>query len=166
MTIANVAVRMEPACQTGLSAVRTTRFGDLEVDAELVIEMQEGLIGFERLRRFVVVTPDESSPFRWFQSLDDGSIAFPIIDPWQFKPDYGPTISETDSRQLGLSRDTPRLVFAVVTIPKQNPHGMTANLLGPIVVNAATRRGRQVIVTNEQYTTRHSIVEEMRRGKG
>jgi flagellar assembly factor FliW len=165
MTTANVALQDAPTetYADTPSTVWTSRFGDLRVDEDLVIAMPHGLVGFERCRRFVVVTPDEKSSFRWFQSLDDGSIAFPIIEPRHFMPDYAPTISDSDGRLLGLTQETPKLVFAVVTVPKRDPRSMTANLLAPLIINAATRVGRQVIVTDDQYTTRHSIIEEMER---
>lgn len=167
MTIANLALKREPASdRMPTFTIRTSRFGALEVDPDLTIDVPDGLIGFELCRRFVVVTQDEGSPFRWFQSLDDGTVAFPIIDPWQFMPDYAPTISDGDARLLGLSQDTPKLVFVVVTVPKHDPRAMTANLLGPIVINAATRRGRQVVVTDERYGTKHSIVEELKSSRG
>jgi flagellar assembly factor FliW len=162
MTIANIAYKSDMIrSESTRITVRTTRFGDLEVDEELIIDMPDGLIGFERCRRFVVITPGEESAFRWFQSLDDGAVAFPIIEPWHFMEDYAPTISDMDVRLLGLSQEVPRLVFAVVTVPKHDPRSMTANLLAPLVINAGTRQGRQVIATDDRYTTRHRILQEM-----
>ncbi len=139
----------------------TTRFGSIEVEEDLIITLREGIIGFEDCTRYVVLHVDQKSPFRWFQSLDDGSVAFPIIDPWEFKPDYTPTIGDADAAQLGLTSDSPKLVFAIATVPRQDPRSMTANLLAPLVIDPITRIGKQVIVTDEHYTTRHSIMEEM-----
>lgn len=141
----------------------TTRFGEIEVDEDIVISIPEGLIGFEDCQRFVVLNAGDRSPFRWLQSLDDGAVAFPVIDPWDFMPEYAPAISDSDAAQLRIDRDTPKLVFAVVTIPRNNPRGITANLLGPLVVNPITRIGKQVIVADEQYHTKHSIMDEIRR---
>jgi flagellar assembly factor FliW len=141
----------------------TTRFGEIEVDEDLVISMPGGLIGFEDCRRFVVVNENDKNPFRWFQSLDNGSVAFPIIDPWDFKPDYAPSISDADAAQLGIDSESPKLIFAVVTIPRQDPRRVTANLLGPIVINPVTRNGKQVIVADEHYGAKHSIMDEMNR---
>src|SRR5437879_3934954 len=96
--------------QPGATAsVESTRFGSLQVDQQLVITMTEGLIGFENCKRYVVLDPDESNPIKWLQSLDDGGIAFPIVDPWRFKPDYAPTISDVDAKSLGLTDETPKL---------------------------------------------------------
>ncbi|HXG23492.1 MAG TPA: flagellar assembly protein FliW [Chthonomonadales bacterium] len=143
--------------------VKTTRFGMIEVEEDLIITLPDGMIGFEDCKRYVVLTPSEDSLFKWFQCLDDGAVAFPIINPWTFRPDYAPTISEEDVCALGLTAEQPKLVFAVVTIPRNNPRGATANLLGPIVINPLTRIGKQVIVTDEDYSTRHRIIAEMER---
>src|SRR5579884_1706276 len=133
--------------------VPTSRFGLLEVPDEQVIELVDGIIGFETCRRYVIVRNDEKSEFRWLQSLDAASVAFPILEPSSFRPDYAPTIGDADASLLELSANTPTLLFSIVTIPADNPRGMTANLLAPVVVNANTRRAKQVIVQDEGYTT-------------
>lgn len=143
--------------------VATIRFGALEVEEDLILALPEGLIGFEACRRFVVVRPQENSPFRWLQSLDEPRVAVPIIEPGEFRSDYAPTISDADARSLQLTPETPTLVFVIVTVPPRDPRAMTANLLAPVVINGLTRRGRQVIVQDEGYTTRHRIVDEMQR---
>lgn len=148
------------------TAIRTThrvlssRFGPLEVEEERTIHLPNGLIGFEQCRRFTVVTPDPENPIKWLQSLDDGAVAFPIIEPWRFLPDYAPVLSRVDAEELGVTEETPRLVFVVVTIPRGAPRLMTANLLGPLIIDPESRVGRQVIVLNEEYTTRHRILAD------
>lgn len=141
----------------------TTRFGTIEIDAELVITLAEGVIGFEACRRFIVIHSEDATAFRWLQSLEEPAIAFPVVEPCDFRPDYAPTISDSDAALLGLNATMPTLVFAIVTIPKNNPREMTANLLGPLVINALTRQGKQVIVQDEEFTTRHLIVDELKR---
>lgn len=143
--------------------VHTTRFGKLETDEGLVITIADGLIGFENCRRFVVVRPSETSAFRWLQSLDEPAMAFPIVEPVEFRPDYAPTIADSDAQALELRPEIPTLLFVIVTVPAHNPRAITANLLGPIVINALTRRGKQVIIQDDGYSTRHSIVDELMR---
>lgn len=149
--------------ERALSTVQTTRFGAVEVEEEIVVEIPEGLIGFAGFRRFVLLDHPESSPIKWLQSIDDGKLAFPVIDPWEFRPDYAPTLSDQDARVLGLTDDGPKLVLAVVTIPRDDPRAMSANLLGPIVINPITRLGKQVIVLDEAYMTKHRILDELTR---
>ncbi|HZO90471.1 MAG TPA: flagellar assembly protein FliW [Chthonomonadaceae bacterium] len=143
--------------------VPTTRFGALEVEEDLIIRLPEGLIGFEACRQFVVVRSEERNAFRWLQSLDEPAVAFPVVEPGEFRPDYAPVIADSDAEFLELTAETPKLIFAIVTVPSHNPRAMTANLLGPLVINGLTRRGKQVIVQSEGYTTRHVIMEELLR---
>jgi flagellar assembly factor FliW len=141
----------------------TTRFGVIDVDLDLIINFSEGLIGFESCREYVVVRHDGKSAFRWLQSLDEAGVAFPIIEPFAFRPDYAPTISDSDARMLNLKHDTPTLLFVVVSVPGQDPSAMTANLLAPLVINGNSRQGKQVIVQDEGYTTRHAVAKELER---
>ena len=140
--------------------VPTTRFGVIEVDEDLIITLPEGIIGFDQCKRFVIIQ-HEATMFRWLQSLDSAAVAFPIIDPNEFRDDYTPMVSDADVRCLALTAEMRPLLFAIVTIPAGNPRGMTANLLGPVVVNPETRLGKQIIVPDQGYTTRHVILDEM-----
>jgi flagellar assembly factor FliW len=150
--------------QSGQIDVPTVRFGLLKVDPETVLTFPNGLIGFETCKRYIIVRHQDNSAFRWLQSLDEARIAFPIVEPMEFCADYAPTISDADARFLDVDRgDAPILLFTIVTVPPHNPRDMTANLLAPLVVNGLTRRGKQTIVQNEGYTTRHKIVDEMAR---
>lgn len=146
---------------TTRTCIHSTRFGTIEVDEEATITFSQGLFGFENYRRFVVLSIDEKSPFRWLQSLEEPSLAFVVIEPRHFMPDYAPIISDADADALGLDADTPYLVFVVVTIPPGKPEEMTANLMGPIIINAVTRMARQVIVEDDCYSTKHMILQEL-----
>lgn len=139
-------------------AIQTTRFGPIEVDEELIIELHRGMIGFEDCTRFVILHQDPNNVLRWLQSLDDGAVAFPVMDPRVYFPDYRPTIPQMDADEIGIDASTSALIFAVATIPRADPMGLTVNLLGPIVVNPETRRGKQVIVSDECYRTKHRLL--------
>lgn len=160
-TVSARELAREIEAQVAQITVSTTRFGVIEVDEDLIITLPEGIIGFDQCKRFVIIQHDDVSMFRWLQSLDIAAIAFPIIDPNEFRDDYAPIVSDSDVRSLSLTAEMNPLLFAIVTIPAGNPRGMTANLLGPIVVNPITRNGKQIIVPDQGFTTRHVILEEM-----
>jgi len=143
------------------TCIDSTRFGRIEVDEEAVITFSEGLFGFEGYRRFVVLCLDEKSPFRWLQSMEEPGLAFVVIEPRHFMPDYAPTISDADAEALGLDADTPTLTFVIVTIPPGKPEQMTANLTGPIITNAVPRTARQVVVEDDCYSTKRSVLQEL-----
>ncbi|MBV6459612.1 MAG: Flagellar assembly factor FliW [Fimbriimonadaceae bacterium] len=137
--------------------ISTTRFGSIEFDDLDVVTFPTGILGFPDCRRFVLVAHKEDSPFRWLQSADNGSLAFLVVDPATFFPEYAPEMEGTDAAFLQLSEDSPRLVYTMVTIPKGLPGSMTVNLAGPIVINADTRYAKQIVLTDEGYGTKHPV---------
>lgn len=142
--------------------IATARFGEIEVIPEEIIEFAEGLLGFEDAHRFVILNPQDGSPFRWLQCIENGDLAFVIIEPLNFMFEYDLSISDSDADFLGLTVAEDAVLYAIVTIP-ENPSDMTANLQGPIVINAKTRKGRQVISSNSRHSVRTRILDEMKR---
>ena len=53
--------------------LNTTRFGELEIEPEKVIEMPDGMVGF-RDRSFVLLNPGKGAPFYWFQSVESPNL--------------------------------------------------------------------------------------------
>lgn len=141
--------------------LETTRFGTIKVAADDIITFEDGLVGLSQYRRFVLIRHDSEGPFWWLQSVEEPSFAMLLIDPWYFCADYEVVLSDTDAEKLQMREETPKAVLATVSIPPGNPHAMTANLLAPLVINTETRIGRQVILDDERYQTRHQILQEM-----
>ena len=144
-----------PLTPTTACVLMGTRFGTLAFDPADVIGFPEGLIGFERTRRFVFVTAGAGSPFRWLQSLDDPVLAFLVADPDAFVPEYAPTLPRAALAALELGDEAPYLLWVTANIPPGRSNDATLNLAGPIVVNPENRRGRQVVLDGEAYTVRH-----------
>ncbi len=161
-TWANEPMRLG-GTESGTLRIPTTRFGTLDVEEGLVFTLREGLIGFEHCKRYVVVRHDDNSTFRWLQSIDEPSLAFLVVQPIEVRPDYAPTISDGDARELGVTKETSTLLFVIVTVPRTSPRDMTVNMLGPVVINSVTRQGKQVIVQDDHYGTRHRIIDELAR---
>lgn len=131
--------------------IETSRFGSLTVDPERVIHFPLGLLGFETRARFVLLDSDEIAPMRWLQSVDDPALAFPVVDPTLFFAEYALTLREDDFEVLRLEEGDEPAVLCLVTIPG-NPREMTINLLGPLVLNADKRLGRQVVLHDSSYS--------------
>lgn len=145
-----------------MMVANTTRFGEIQYEAEDIIEIVGGMVGIPGMTRFVLAQHKEGSPFRWMQSLDEPSLAFLVVNPGDITADYAPTIGDKDAESLSLTANDPLLVYLVVTIPPGNPEGMTVNLAGPIIINPANNMGRQVIVEDSFYGTKHSVLEQMK----
>ena len=142
--------------------IKTTRFGEIEIPDKDLITMPQGIIGFQELKRYVILDHEKDSPFKWLQSIDDGSIAFVLINPLTFKPDYEVEVSESEIKELELESEEDAVISVIVTIPS-NPKNMTANLKGPLIFNLKNRRGKQIVLMDQKYTTRHNIMEEVKK---
>ena len=142
--------------------VKTTRFGDIEVKDVDVVSLPAGLIGFPELKKYVLLDHDKDSPFKWLQSLDDGAIAFVLINPLLFKPDYMVEVTEAEVSDLELENEEDAIISVIITMPS-NPQNMTANLKAPLVFNLKNRKGKQIILNNAEYTTRHNIMDEVKK---
>jgi len=143
--------------------IQTKPFGEIEVSELQVIDFPDGILGFDFIRKFVVLdAEDEGSPFKWMQAFDEKDLAFIIIRPADFMQNYELIISQSDYEAVNAKSADELLVFAIVTIP-ENPENMTANLQGPIIINPSKRLGRQAISMTEKYTVRHKILEEIKR---
>jgi flagellar assembly factor FliW len=145
-----------------LIKVHTSRFGEIEVNDPDIIELPHGLIGFPELRKFILLDHDKDSPFKWLQSLDDGAIAFVIINPVLFKSDYFVEVTEAEVSDLDLKDEKDAVISVIITIPS-DPNNMTANLKAPLVFNLKNRMGKQIILNNSEYTPRHNIMDEIRK---
>jgi flagellar assembly factor FliW len=139
----------------------TSRFGTIEYTDEDILTLKDGPLGFPGQEKYVVVSHKDGSVFRWLQSVDDPGLAFLVLDPGVFRPDYSPEMPTDVATELELTEQTPRIVYAIVSIPPGNPEGMTANLAGPIVVNAETRFARQVVVHDPEWHTKHPLTEAL-----
>ncbi len=132
----------------------TTRFGVLEIDERKIIRMPYGMMGFPQSQRFVLFPHKEDSPFFWYQSLDDPTLAFVIANPFPFLSGYSVDLQETVKRMSWEDPEngTALELYVVVTIPRGAPEKTTANLLGPILINTKTCRAVQMVLSESPYS--------------
>jgi flagellar assembly factor FliW len=140
--------------------IDTKAYGPIEVDEKQKIVFPEGLYGFEDYNNYVLFDAEDQPPFCWLQSVDDREIAFVLINPFLFRPDYEVSISNEEMQGIGITSPENALIFVIVTIP---PDGspMTANLQGPLVINRANMTGKQAVLADVRWKTRHDIIAEL-----
>jgi len=138
--------------------IKTTRFGEVEIADEKVLHFPEGIIGFHSLKRFVLLGK-QSRLVMWLQAVDNPRIAFIVINPFLFEPDYNPRLTQEDLDFLKVQDSNDLHIFAIVVVP-EDPQKMTANLLGPVVINTKEKIGKQVILLDGGYSVKHTIVKQ------
>lgn len=140
--------------------LHASSFGEIEIDEENVLTFPEGIPGFEQYKKFVIINnPDEENPFDWLQSVDNEDLAFVIINPFFAFPDYDITIPESAIEKLRIKDETDVFVYTIVVVP-ENLEDMTTNLSGPIIINGREKLGKQVILEDKRYTTKHYIFKK------
>lgn len=142
--------------------IKTTRFGTITIEEEKIITMPFGMLGFPDVKRFVMLQHKEDSPFFWYQSVDDPMLAFVIMSPFLFKPDYNVDV-ENVLKEMSWNEEEKQNtleLYVVVNIPKGAPDKMTANLIGPILINNKIHQAVQMVISDSPYTHKFPLVRE------
>jgi len=119
----------------------STRFGDVEVDPDAVIEFPRGLICLGGARYALLGKPEEDA-IVWLHSVDDPDLAVPVADPWAFFADYAVDLPDDEAERMGITDPAQARVLVVVRVGP-TPQECFANLKAPILVTNGT--GHQVL---------------------
>jgi flagellar assembly factor FliW len=121
------------------------------------VRLPMGLLGFERMKDYLLIANPAEEPFGWLQVKGDTSLAFVVINPFLIAPDYSPDLPQTDVEFLGLNDTQDAMLLNIVTVHKQGQ--ATINLKGPIVINRHTGVGKQVVIANAtDYSVQHPLL--------
>ena len=148
--------------------VNTRIFGEIDIDDSKIITFENGIIGFSDLKKFALIFDSEKKNkggISWLQSLEDGNMALPVLDPLIVKPDYSPYIEDEMLNALGKCEDEDYLVLVTVTVPSDIKK-ITVNLKAPIIINTLTLKANQIISENEEYLIKFPKYDIIKNGSG
>ncbi len=131
--------------------INTVRFGEVEIADERIFEFVLPIIGFNDLKKFVILDINQESFFKWLQSVEDPEIAFPIVSVFSMNVNYTLDIPDNVVDTLKINNVESILVMNIASIPQDNPQGTTLNLLAPLVFNVDTQLAGQVILSGSGY---------------
>lgn len=138
-----------------------TKFsGQIEINDKDIIYFEDGLLGFEDVKKYVVININEAPPFMCLQSVEGSSAAFIIINPWDVFADYEIDLDDDELLSLGDADIKNLMLYTLVTITEEN---ITANLIGPVIINTNSRKGKQTVLYKSNYTTRHNIMQFLKK---
>ena len=121
-----------------------------------ILHLPFGLLGFEQIKQYQLISNSEEAPFGWLQVLNDPSLAFLVVSPFDVLTTYAPDIAAEDAQSIGLEKPEDAQLLNIVTLRTGAPS--TVNLKGPIVVNRHTLVAKQVIPANAaEYSLRHPL---------
>jgi flagellar assembly factor FliW len=134
--------------------VASGRFGEFEVPVDRILHFPQGLIGFPKAHRFVILDHRPGSPFKWMLCLEQPDVAFAVVEPARMVPDYEAPLALA-ARTLGTDPADVAL-FVIVTIPP-DPTAMTVNLMAPVVVDVRTRKAIQLVLEGPRHDPSYRV---------
>ena len=139
--------------------IATKYHGDVEINSGEILRFDKGVPGFPEEKEFILLPLSDDDIFYVMQSVTNGELAFVLSNPFNFFRDYDFKIEDTVVEELELESEKDVLVHSILTV--QDPFDKTtANLQAPLIINTKKRKAKQVILHNEQYSTKHPIFEK------
>lgn len=139
----------------------TVRFGEIDVEESRIFDFVLPIIGFDSLQKFIILDPDQESLFKWLQSLEDPSLAFPIISVAALSFDYSIDIPDNVVEDLEIKTAESILVMNITSIPHENPKGTTINLLAPLIFNLDNQKAGQIVLSGSGYDISYPMFKEI-----
>lgn len=124
--------------------ISTQQFGEIEFDESQIIEFNEGIIGFEDYKKYLLVNAGDEL-FLWLTAVDEPEVIFPLVSIRALVEDY-PFDAEGET-------------FGIVTLNKE-PLKITVNLKAPVCISQNSKRGFQKILDNELYPIDYNLFAE------
>lgn len=140
--------------------IKTTRFGEIEIDESSCFEMISPILGYDNEKKFVLIEHGDNSSFKWFQSLKTPDLAFVVCLAGLFGIDYSYELPEDIQEKLEIKAVEDVLTVNVIVIPQGKPKESTINLLAPLVFNVSTKKGAQIILTGTEYSVDYPIFKQ------
>lgn|SRR5574344_1159856 len=140
--------------------IETEKFGEISIDEKLIFEFVEPIIGYDNLKKYVLIQHSDNSAFKWLQSVEDSTLAFPVTSPAFFDIDYQFEIPTDKADKIELTSVESLISLNIVTIPSANPRKATINLLAPIIINANNQKGMQIILSNSNYPVKCALFND------
>ena len=131
--------------------INTVRFGEIEIDENRIFDFKLPIIGFNELSKFVLLDLNKDKFFKWLQSVEDPSLAFPVVSVFSLNLEYSVDLPDNIIDTLKINNVESLLVMNIASIPQDDPQGTTINLLAPLIFNLDTQTAGQIILSGSGY---------------
>jgi flagellar assembly factor FliW len=139
--------------------LETAAFGQIEIEQDKVLQFPRGIPGFVDSHQFIILPIADDVPFSYLQGVDNEKLSFLVVEPFLFYPGYEFILSESVKEELKIQSEDEVLVLTIVSA-QGDLATATTNLLAPLVINANTAIGKQIILHDTQYTTKHRLIAD------
>lgn len=138
--------------------IETRDFGELEIDDSTIINIPNGILGFEQFTKYTLISPLGENTFpMWLQSIEATQPCFVVYDPMQIYSDYSFEITDEEQAQLRIDENVPYRVLTVAIVPDDYKK-TTINLRCPLVINTKENIAAQIIL--EDYDFKYPVYND------
>lgn len=143
--------------------LETNLFGMIDTEQVKVLTFEDGIVGFPEFTQFTLIVDEENTNAKifWLQSLNDGTFALPLVDPFAIFDSYNPIVEDDWFATLGDHEEDDLLVFLTMHVPEDITK-MTVNQKAPVILNSKTGRGCQIIVEDENYQVKCPVYDRLK----
>jgi len=141
--------------------INTSNFGEIAFEPNQVIQFPDGLPGFEDEKEFVLLNnydTEDPVPFMWLQAAKNPDLALVVAIPFFLKPTCEFELPEDAVNRLKISEPAQVGIYTICKVADM-VEDLTFNLASPIIINATTRIGEQVVLDNSPYTVAEKFVK-------
>lgn len=136
--------------------IKTARFGEVELANDKLISFPRGILGFDHLKAYFLMDYKDT-PIKWLQSIVDPDVAFMVVDPFIFFPDYVPELSPVEKNLLEIQDPADLAVLAIMNVNRNQDPPVTLNLQAPLVFNATYMKGFQIVLEKSKFSVREAV---------
>jgi flagellar assembly factor FliW len=80
--------------------------------------------------------------------------------PFLFKPDYNVDI-EPYTKEMRWEEDLESLfIYVIINATDPDPRKMTANLMGPLLINSKKHEGVQMMINDRTYSNKYPVFND------
>jgi flagellar assembly factor FliW len=138
--------------------IQTKYHGEVTIDEAHKITFENGIPGFIEEKNFILLPLEEGSSFFILQSIQSQNTAFVVTSPFFFFKDYEFDLDESSKESLMIKSPNDVEVYVILTVSDPFTNS-TANLQGPLILNKEKKLGKQLILKQPEYTTKHRLWE-------
>lgn len=117
-----------------------------------------GLVGCPAWRRFTLIAQSGLPGIQALASLDEPGVTFALLDVRAAAPDFFEALHPDDAAMLAALGAGGADVDVYCTLTVAATGAVTANLLGPLVIDGARGTGAQVVLAASRWTTREPLL--------
>ncbi|MCM3598493.1 flagellar assembly protein FliW [Metabacillus idriensis] len=138
--------------------IQTKYHGEVAIDEVQKITFEHGIPGFIDEKSFILLPLEDGSSFFILQSVQSQNTAFVVTSPFFFFKDYEFDLDDSSKELLMIESPDDVEVYVILTVSEPFTNS-TANLQGPLILNKGKKLGKQLILNQPEYTTKHRLWE-------